>query len=118
MTYTIELTVPHTTDENNVVNSHVTVPRGILCNGRIYFSPGVNGVVRCYIMDGSKQLFPRISGERFRLMVPPLEIHDKEPLSASSTNIYLYAYADGASYDHRIRYEFDVIPFDQPELIL
>ena len=118
MAETIEITVTTGSTEGSPISGNVSVGRGIMQNAKIRFSAGCNGAVKARIFNGANQLWPRTSGGFYRLVITPVEIYDMEPLTASSSTIYLKGWADGASYQHRIRLEFDVIPFDKPELIL
>jgi len=118
MAEVIEITVTTVSTEESPVSGNVTVGRGILQNSRIRFAAGVNGSNKVRIYKGASMLFPRTADGYFRLVLSPIEINDREPLTDSLTVIYLKGWSDGASFQHRVRFEFDVIPFDDPELIL
>jgi hypothetical protein len=114
----IEITVTTAATEGNPITGTVAVGRGLMRDIALRFASGCNGTVKVRIFKGLTQLFPRTEDGFYRLVVTPINVNDQEPLTDASTNIVLKGWADGSSFNHRVRLEFNVIPFDDPELIL
>lgn len=114
----IEIIITTASTVGAPITGAVTVARGIMTNIHLYFAQGVQGSNLARIFNGANQLFPRTSGTSFRLVNPPIQVYDEEPLTDVSTEITLKGWADGALNPHRLILNFDVLPFDRPELII
>lgn len=118
MAESIEIVITTASTVGSPVTGAVTVARGIMTNIHMYFAQGVQGSNLARIFKGADQLFPRTSGTSFRLMNPPIQVYDEEPLTDATTEITLKGWASGALNSHRLILNFDIIPFDRPELII
>ena len=118
MAESIEITVPAANTTDILISTSTSVGRGLLTNVYLRFAGGVNGTTLIRITKDSAQLFPRTVGGFYRLQKSPIQIFDQEPLTNTASGIGIQGWSSAATYPHRIILNFDVVPFDDAELIV
>jgi hypothetical protein len=111
MHFTIELTVPNTATPTNPAREFAPIPRGIITQVDIEFSPNVNGTVKCQIYLEGQQIYPNVTGKAYRLWTNSITFRDNYPTFPKESKLELRAWADGARYYHTIQCFITVLPF-------
>ena len=114
--YNFTVKIPTNTEESDPERIDLSLTKGLIAGGQIFFPAGCHGLAHVTIHDGRGQLYPANKDDTFHGEDGAIPLVGRHEIDAVPFMLFAQAWNEDDTYDHTIQITLNILTLEEVNL--